>query len=140
MKVPVFVLASLLVVAACASPGGPNDEDGLDYDGLLQALRQSGLSAQPAGQVSQPFFSVPSRLIAIDADQVQVLEYPDERSAQADIGRISPDGSTVGNSHVDWVAPPHFYRTGRLLVLYVGNRAEIKAALERLLGPQFAGR
>ena len=140
MKVLVVVLSSLLAVAGCDSPGGPDDEDVLDYERLLQALRQSGLSAQPAGQVSQPFFSVPSRLIAIDADQVQVLEYPHERSAQADAARISPDGSTVGNSHVDWVAPPHFYRAGRLLVLYVGNRADAKAALERLLGPQFAGR
>lgn len=103
-------------------------------------MRRSGLSAQPAGQVRQPFFSVPARLIAIDADQVQVLEYADERSARADAARISPDGGTVGNSHVDWIAPPHFYRTGRLLVLYVGNRTDVKTALEGLLGPQFAGR
>jgi hypothetical protein len=140
MKVLVFVLASLMALPGCDSPGGPDDEGDLAYDRLLQGLRESSLSAQPAGQLSQPFFSIPVRLIAINPDQVQVLEYPDERSARTDAARVSPDGSTVGNSHVDWVAPPHFYRTGRLLVLYVGNRTDIKTALERLLGPQFAGR
>jgi len=139
MRVLLAVLAAILASAACDSPAGPDSQSDLDYNRLLQGLRQSGLAAVPAGQLSQPFLSIPGRLIAIDAEHVQVFEYPDEPSAQADAARVSADGGRVWNSLILWVAPPHFYRRGLVLALYVGNRAEINASLERILGPQFAG-
>ncbi len=39
-----------------------------------------------------------------------------------------------------WVAPPHFFQEGRVLVLYAGADQTVLAALTELLGPQFAGR
>jgi hypothetical protein len=140
MRLRLAVLAAVLASAACDSPAGPDSQSDLDYNRLLQGLRQSGLAAEPAGQLSQPFISIPGRLIAIDPEHVQVFEYPDEPSAQADAARVSADGGRVWNSLILWVAPPHFYRRGRVLTLYVGERTDIKTALERLLGPQFAGR
>ena len=41
---------------------------------------------------------------------------------------------------VTWVAPPHFYRQGRVIVLYVGSNPNILSLLTAVLGPQFAGR
>ncbi|HXV96774.1 MAG TPA: hypothetical protein VEC93_00010 [Anaerolineae bacterium] len=38
------------------------------------------------------------------------------------------------------VAVPHFYKTGKLIVLCVGDKQTTIAALETALGPQFAGR
>jgi hypothetical protein len=38
------------------------------------------------------------------------------------------------------VAPPHFYRQGRLLVLYLGEDTQTLGRLACLLGPPFAGR
>ena len=140
MRPLVALLVTVLASAACGSPTGPDSQGGLDYNQLLQGLRSSGLAAQPAGQLSQPFISIPARLIAIDAEHVQVFEYPDEPSARADAAQISADGGRVWNSLILWVAPPHFYRQGRVLALYVGDRPDIKATLARLLGPQFAGR
>ena len=140
MRLPVALLVTVLASAACGSPAAPDRQGELDYNQLLQGLRRSGLTAQPAGQLSQPFISIPARLIAIDAEQVHVFEYPDEQSARADAAQISADGGRVWNSLILWIAPPHFYRQGRVLALYVGDRPDIKATLERLLGPQFAGR
>lgn len=37
------------------------------------------------------------------------------------------------------MATPHFYRSGNVIALYVGDDAATLAALERALGPQFAG-
>ena len=48
--------------------------------------------------------------------------------------------SAVGTSVPMWVAPPHFYKSGRLIVLYVGQSSPVIIALERALGPQFAGK
>jgi len=39
-----------------------------------------------------------------------------------------------------WVAPPHFYKAGRIIVLYVGENAAVTEALDTVLGPQFAGK
>ena len=140
MRLPIALLVTVLASAACGSPAAPDSQGELDYNQLLQGLRSSGLAAQPAGQLSQPFISIPARLIAIDAEHVQVFEYPDEQSARADAAQISADGGRVWNSLILWIAPPHFYRQERVLALYVGDRPDIKATLERLLGRQFAGR
>jgi hypothetical protein len=140
MRILFALLVATLASGACGSPAAPDGTGELDYNQLLQGLRRSGLPAQPAGQLSQPFISIPARLIAIDPEHVQVFEYADEQSAQADAAGISADGGRVWNSLILWIGPPHFYRRGRVLALYVGDRVDIKAALERLLGPQFAGR
>jgi hypothetical protein len=39
-----------------------------------------------------------------------------------------------------WVATPHFYEAGKLIVLYVGEDSGVVGVLEEALGPQFAGR
>jgi hypothetical protein len=40
---------------------------------------------------------------------------------------------------VDWVAPPHFFLKGRVLVIYVEKDPAVMNLLTRLLGSQFAG-
>ena len=122
--------------APLASHGGPVK----DYVSLIDHLRAGGATVVPAGSVAQPFFSVPGQLITVNGQQVQVYEYANDDSANADAARISPDGSTVGNTSVDWVAPPHFYKKSRLIVLYVGTNSSVMHILETALGPQFGGR
>ncbi|NIM93557.1 MAG: hypothetical protein GTO18_07580 [Anaerolineales bacterium] len=39
-----------------------------------------------------------------------------------------------------WVGAPHFFRSGKLVVLYLGSGESLLNALEAVLGPQFAGR
>ena len=39
-----------------------------------------------------------------------------------------------------WVAPPHFYKAGRIIILYIGENATVMDVLNSLLGVQFAGR
>jgi hypothetical protein len=45
----------------------------------------------------------------------------------------------VGTRKIFWVGAPHFYKQGRLLVLYVGDNAKAKKTLDAVLGQQFAG-
>jgi hypothetical protein len=40
---------------------------------------------------------------------------------------------------VSWIDTPHFYQSGNIIVLYVGNTAEVIEILLEALGPQFAG-
>ena len=92
-----------------------------------------------AGAVSQPFFSAKGRAISVNGENVQVFVYASQGTAEAEAKRVSPDGASVGTSMMSWMAPPHFYRKGNLIVLYVGRDEAVLRALTTVLGPQFAG-
>ena len=110
-----------------------------DLQGLIRNLRASGLRVKSAGSISQPFFSVKGRVLTVNGEQVQVFQYAKTVTAEQEAGRVDPNGSGAGTSKVMWVGSPHFYRSGRLIVLYVGSDAALIKALEKSLGPQFAG-
>ncbi len=118
------------------SHGGPVT----DYISLFDNLRAAGATVEPAGEISQPFFSVKGNAITVDGENVQVFEYADTTTADAEAALVSPDGSSIGTTMVSWVATPHFYKTGKLIVLYVGDNTGVISVLEDLLNPQFAGR
>ena len=107
---------------------------------LVDHLRAAGATVTPMGEVSQPFFSVKGQTIAVNGEQVQVYEYADASAMNAEAARIWSDGGTIGNSSVDWIAPPHFYKAGKIIALYVGNSNTVLQSLTTVLGAQFAGR
>lgn len=136
-----FLALLFLVPAACGQPpttshGGPIQ----DYVSLVDHLRAAGATVTPTGDISQPFFSVKGQLITVNGEQVQVYEYADTDTANAEAARISPDGGSVGNTQIDWIAPPHFFKAGEVIVLYVGTADTALQPLGAVLGSQFAGR
>ncbi len=137
------IVTLLVVLAACGSEAEPVVSHGgpvTDYVSLVDGLRAAGATVEPAGTVDQPFFSVQGRLIAVDGEEVQVFEYEDAASVEDAAGDVSADGGSVGTSMISWVAPPHFYKMAKLLVLYVGTDAGVMQLLEGVFGEQFAGR
>ncbi len=89
-------------------------------------------------EMSQPFFSVDAKIIKMYGEEVQTFEYRTIDDAQNDIDEVTPDGQ-FRNVNVIWVGTPHFYRSDRLIILYVGDHVDIIHRLEDLFGPQFAG-
>lgn len=139
-----MVWLSLLAgwIAACspqptpaASQGGPVS----DYASLVDNLRAAGATVEPAGEVAQAFFSAKGQMIKVNGADVQVFEYADAAAAEAEAAGVAPDGGSVATTMITWVAPPHFYRTGKLIVLYVGDNQDVIALLQTALGAQFAG-
>ncbi len=133
----------VLIATSCAvyqasdeAADGPIDS----YDGLVAALLANGSTVDPAGPLTQPFFVPEGKLIKVDGNDVQVFEFPTEPDAQSAIESVSPDGSSVGTTMILWVEAPHFYRSGKLIVLYVGEEVAVVDALEVVLGAQIAGR
>lgn len=110
-----------------------------DYASLVASLRAAGAPVSPGQAVRQPFFSVPGKTIRVHGEDVQVFEFADAARAEAQASRVSPTGTTVGTTKVHWIGPPHFYRKGKLLVLYVGGDDRVLKALDASLGRQFAG-
>jgi hypothetical protein len=147
MKTSRFVLYACLLVfiallAACKNQEQPADtQEGIvtDSDSLVTTMQAAGASVEPAGTVEQPFFTPLGQVITIDGQDVQVFEYDSLADADAESDLVTPDGSSVGTSIMSWIATPHFYKSGRVIVLYVGDQNDTIDALEAALGIQFAG-
>ena len=108
---------------------------------LIDPLLATGADVKVTSEVvKHPFFSVGGRIMLVDGEPVQIMEYRDAAALEADAGHISPDGSSTGTTMVTWIAPPHFFRTDTAIVLYVGESPQVIEALTSVLGPQFAGR
>ncbi|GAB4577342.1 MAG: hypothetical protein Fur0022_00730 [Anaerolineales bacterium] len=133
-----FLLAALLL-AACGSQAAASRILVTDYDSLVEALRAAGATVEPADPVSQPFFGPEGQVLKVNGQDVQVFEYPDDAAAERDAETISPDGSSTTTTMITWIDAPHFYKTGKLIVLYVGSEEGTLQLLESVLGPQFAG-
>lgn len=118
--------------------------DNLLYDGRL-VVKPRGDTAFPGDDPQRRFFSGAGKRIELNGENISVLEYEDEATAQAEAKFISPDGCTYTSENwtmvagISWIAPPHFYKAGRIIVLYVGGNQEIIDLLEKLVGSQFAG-
>jgi hypothetical protein len=146
----------LLALNACGSTQVSHGGPVRDYVSLVDHLRAAGVTVVPetaentptvpTGETSSSYMSVAGLVISVNGARVTVYEYADEAAANAEAARISPDGGTfqpsrgVSGASVDWIAPPHFYKAGRILVLYVGTDTAITTLLTHQVGPQFAGR
>jgi hypothetical protein len=100
-------------------------------------LKTRGNEIRRKGRVEEPFLSAKGQVITIDGEDVQVFEYRTARAAEVDAQNISGPAST---SIAMWIAPPHFFRSGRLIVIYVGEAPSVLEALADTLGPEFRGR
>lgn len=117
----------------------PPKENVIDYDMLVSAMTSRGALVMPIEEIGDSPFSVPTKVISVDEEIIQVFEFKDMESAQAAAGIISHDGTEIGTSIIRWIDMPHFYSSGRIIVLYVGQNPEVTGMLESLLGAQFAG-
>ena len=100
---------------------------------LIARLQATGASVQRAGQSSaDPLFMVPGTVLSINGSgpRVNVYEYPTGLRA-AEVAASVP-GETV---KITWIATPHVYRAGRLLVVYVGISQDVLGLLAQVLGP-----
>ena len=101
---------------------------------LADELRSAGAEVEPGSDIRQPFFSVPGRVLTVNGSDVQIFEYPNIEAAQAEASTVAPDGSSIGTTMISWVATPHFYMSGTLIVLYVGEDPALQRLLEKVAG------
>lgn len=140
--VPLLLISVSWVAAAqdLGPAGQPTGAPPQNYKGLVARMRQAGLRLEEGDIIRQTFFTPTARVIHYQGDgEAQVYEYADERKAASEARQVNADGS-IGTSMPLWIAPPHFFRRDRLLVLYLGSDPKVLGALSRELGPQFAPR
>lgn len=112
----------------------------MDKANLIGELADAGITVEEGDPVEQPFFAVRGQIIHLNSADVQVFEYVSAEDAQKEAALVAPDGGSVGTSMVTWMDTPHFYHSGKVIVLYVGSDQITLEVLSGLLGEQFAGR
>ena len=150
LSIGALLLTSSAAIS-CSPRAGQNASEGGSVEGRLDhqpsfvdRLRSRGLTVEVDDYVRQPFLKVRGVVLRIsggslkEMTEIQLFEYEDADAALSDAKRIGPEGSPEG-THIDWLGPPHFFRSGRIIVLYVGRDDAVVKLLTELLDPQFAG-
>jgi rRNA processing protein Gar1 len=137
--------ASLLTAGALAGCGDTQAPPEVCFANFVASLRATGTTVEILGDVSEPFFSVPGRLITVNDEDIEVFEYVSPDASTADATRVSPDAMAVvdasGNvASASWIATSHVYHTGRLIVVYAGQDVAVIGVLKSVLGRKIAGR
>ena len=146
LRIGLFLLLAFLV-SGCANDSlaaspAPTAEPLVvaDKASLTAALEAAGATVETGESVSQAFFTPDGSIIGVNGADIQVFEYESPEEMENEASQVSSDGGSIGTSMVTWMDAPHFYKTGRIIVLYVGSDAAVLDLLEGALGPQFAGR
>lgn len=149
MKIKTIVILAVFLIFAAGVAAGQNQkrnkpkarQNSLATVGeLVKKLRAAGVTVKQSGEkVEQPFFSVAGRALRVNGEAIQVFEYKNAKTGEKEAGQISPEGRPA-TTMIAWIAPPHFFKSGKLIVLYVGEKPDVLKALENALGRQFAGK
>jgi len=140
----IFLTVLIFATSACGSNATPSPSSGSitvqDMASLVSALQASGATVEIGDPLTQDFFSPEGRTVKVNGADLQVFEYENAEAMEKDASQVASDGGSIGTSMVDWIDTPHFYKAGRMIVLYVGSDQTVSDLLNKALGPQFAGR
>lgn len=79
------------------------------------------------------------RRVEVKGNPVRIYEYRNSQEMELDAEKISKDGCTIGYGIYEWKAAPHFYKSGNIIVHYLGDDNKIMGTMEKFMGSQFAG-
>jgi hypothetical protein len=141
LRIMLALLAFSVLMESCERPSPVGPSQVSPADALISALQAKGANVTRGATLprqSHPYFSVNGQTISVNRSDVTVFEYMTAGAADNDAAQVAPAGSPIGHTQVTWVGPPQFYKTDRLIVLYVGSNGSVLAPLEAVLGSPFA--
>ncbi len=150
-KLFIYILLLLALLSACSretrglqdgsNPGADASlEETIDLNSLIAKLQTQGYTVQDSGDLDQPFFSVHGTVLTLKQDDLQIFEYAFSAAMQSEAQLVDPGGSSIGTTMVTWIETPHFFKGGRIIVIYLGDDDAILGDLQNIFGAQFAGR
>ncbi len=146
MKLLIFsiFLMFALAVMGCGSSATVSPLSGppkvQDLASLISALQAVGATVESGDSITQPFFTPEGHTVKVNGADLQIFEYESAEAMAKEASLVAPDGGSIGTSMVSWMDAPHFYKAGRIIVLYVGSNQTVLDLLNKVIGPQFAGR
>jgi hypothetical protein len=147
-KLAGIIVGCVIVIAAIAAPLSPKIVT--DYSSLLLYVRDSGASVVEEQKIIRRYgwFVVEGRRVKVNESTIVVFEYEKAKDMESEASRVEPDGFGFKivtehwwgvNMGVGCEGPKHFYKSGRIIVVYCGDNDSTISLLEDALGKQFAG-
>jgi hypothetical protein len=136
---PIFYISILFMLAGCG--GGeitptPTPDGIVDTQAeLTTALREMEFVVQVGGPFRDFLFEEDGQLLLVNGQQVQVWEFATVEAA--DEARAFITGPNSPLSRLDFSAPPRFFQSGQMVVLFVDINRSVLTALTALLGNPF---
>ena len=135
-----FLMLFASVLSGCRLGATPTPAQIVeDWASLMTALQAAGATVEVGDSITQDFFTPEGHILTVNGADIQVFEYETAEAMESEAAQVAPDGGSVGTSMMMWMDAPHFYKMGRIIVLYVGSDSTVLNLLTEVLGPQFAG-
>lgn len=135
-------LLSTAIVTGCSNRTSATSSDSSgsqDLASRVKALENAGAMVESGEPVTQTFFTPGGQTPKVNGADLQVFEYESADAMQKEAAQVAPDGGSIGTSMMIWIDAPHFYKAGRIIVLYLGNDKAVLDLLDKVMGAQFAG-
>jgi len=150
-KLAGIIVGCVIVIAAIGTPLATplSPKIVTNYSSFLDYLRDSGASIRDEGETGRGlFYDAEFRIVEADGIFIQVYEFASAKDMEADASGVSRYGTQItkdwGNGKattvfVNWIGKPHFYKAGRIIVIYIGDNYSMISLLQNGFGKQFAG-
>ncbi len=159
LLVSLSFLTLLLLAAGCGEVNKASTiPEETTVEAVVSRLRTAWVEVEWASFSWRPDFFGPSvRQASLSVggpggSHVQFYRFDEAGQAAEAAAGVSREGNAVptdrGTAMVSWAGPPHFFREGRLIALFVqGADSDLSGSLDRrvlkalreVMGPQFAG-
>ena len=135
-----IILLSLITLSLL---GCRNEISDTAYNDFITKLEEMDFSVT-SEDVDEDILQGERKWLTINkTENISVYFYESNAKMEKDASYIDSGGSSYNNGkdavEISWVSFPHFYKTENIIVLYVGEDADLIHALEEIIGDQFAG-
>lgn len=120
----------------------------MSYADFLSLLEANSLPYREVSAYQDHLLSVPSQAVELHKELILVYEYSSCETMKQDAEGIDRHGAAFAHHagediavtiQVSWIAAPHFFKKGRIIVHYTGENHDILQFLRRHFGGEFAG-
>lgn len=133
----------LFIILTISQLGCSNQTEEKTYLDFINKLNELNFRIE-AEDVEEDILQGQRKWLTVNEDEhLAVYLYESSEKMEEDASYLDGGGASYDNGKnsvkISWVSLPHFYKKDNMIVLYVGQNADITNALEQIVGEQFAG-
>lgn len=108
-------------------------------DDLISSLKKMGYKVSTFKQGKNKFLSGDLTVVKINGNEIDIYEYKSNQEMEREAEKYIRSSDSAVNTMNDYISDPHFYKIGKIIVSYIGDKKEITKKLEKIIGEQFSG-
>jgi len=137
----IVIVASVFLTASCTQEASGEE---LGYTALLELLTENGfMYTEGELDAEHSVLSVARKPLLIGDEIISVYEYASNGDMEKDSAYIDKNGLGIsrpgGVVKITWISTPYFFKSGTLIVNYVGEDEQILSFLTEHYGSEIAG-